>query len=97
MINVVDPTSATDENNNWYVDTKTSSLLKQMVPRVITGDLNMNNRRVINVKQAQSHESTHVADVNFVDTTMNNSNLLIIANYQKYVNDILNHSVGSIN
>ena len=97
VINVVDPTSATDESNKRYVDTKTSSLLKQMVPRVMTGDLNMNSRRVINVKQAQSHESTHVADVNFVATTMNNSNLLMTANYQKYVNDILNHSVGSTN
>ena len=69
-----------------------------MVPRVMTGgDLNMNSRRVINVKQAQSRESTHVADVNFVDTTMNNSNLLMTANYQKYVNDILNYSVGITN
>ena len=97
VINVVDPTSAADGSNKRYVDTKTSSLLKQMVPRVMTGDLNMISRRVIDVKQAQSHESTHVADVNFVDTTMNNNNLLMTANYQKYVNDILNHSVGSTN
>ena len=40
-------------------------------------------------------KSTHVADVNFVDTTMNNSNLLMTANYQKY--DISNNSVGSTN
>ena len=42
-------------------------------------------------------KSTHVADVNFVDTTMNNSNLLMKANYQKCVNDILNHYVGITN
>ena len=52
VINVVDPTSAADGSNKRYVDTKTSSLLKQMVPRVMTGDLNMNSRRVINVKLA---------------------------------------------
>ena len=31
VINVVDPTSATDGSNKRYVDAKTSSLLKQMV------------------------------------------------------------------
>ena len=41
------------------------------------------------------HESTHAADVNFINTTINNNNTQTTTNYQKYVNDRLNQSVGS--
>lgn len=64
--------------------------------RVMTGNLNVNSRGVIiNVKAAQAHESTHAANVNFVATTITNSNVMMTTNYQKYVNDGLNQSVGS--
>ena len=62
----------------------------------MTGNLNVNSRGVIiNVKEAQAHESTHAANVNFVATTITNSNVMMTTNYQKYVNDGLNQSVGS--
>ena len=63
--------------------------------RVVTGNLNMNSRSIINVQQVQAHESTHAANVNFVKTTISNSNAIITTNDQKYVNDRLNLSVGS--
>ena len=94
-INVVDQTSATDGSNESYVDTKTSSSLKTDCMRVMTGSLNMNSRSKNYVKQSQVHESTHAADVNFINTTIDNNNKQTATNYQKYVNDRLNQSVGS--
>ena len=95
VINVADPASATDGNNESYIDTKRSNYLKTNGMRVVTGNMNMNSRSIINVKQAQSQESTHAANVNFVKTTISNSNAIITFNCQKYVNDRLNLSVGS--
>ena len=56
VINVADPTIATDGSNNKYVDTETSNYLKT---RVMSGNLNLKSRSIINVKQAQAYESTH--------------------------------------
>ena len=61
----------------------------------MTGNLNMNSRSKNYVKQSQVHESTHAANVNFINTTINNNNKQTATNYQKYVNDRLNQSVGS--
>ena len=69
-INVEDPTIATDRRTKRYVDTKTSNYLKTNGRRVMTSNLNMKNRNTINVKQAQAHESTHAADVNFASATI---------------------------
>ena len=44
----------------------------------------MKSRRITNVKQAQAHESIYAADVNFVNTTVNNNNTPMATNYQKY-------------
>ena len=49
VINVEDPTSATDRRNKRYVDTKTSNYLKTDGTRVMTGNLNMKNRNMINL------------------------------------------------
>ena len=87
VINVADPTSAIDKNNESYTDTKTSNYLKTGGSRVVTGNLNMNSRSIINVETAHAHESTHAADVNSVNTTINNSNKPMITHHQKYVND----------
>ena len=95
VINVADLTSSTDGRNTRYVDTKSSNYLKTDGTRIMTGNLNMNSRSIINVKQVQSRESTHAANVNFVDTTIKDSGALLTTNYQKYVNDRLYHSIGS--
>ena len=52
VINVADPTIATDGSNNKYVDTETSNYLKT---RVMSGNLNLKSRSIINIKQAQAH------------------------------------------
>ena len=52
-INVADPTSATDGSNKRYFDTKTSNSLKSDGTGVMTGNLNMNSRSIINVQRAQ--------------------------------------------
>ena len=95
VINVADPKSATDGSSKKYVNTKTSTYLNTGGTRVMTGNLNINSRSIINVKPAQSHESTNAANVNFVNTTVNESNIMITSHHMKYVNDRLNHSVGS--
>ena len=95
VINIADPTSATDGSNARHVNTKTSNYLKTDGTRVMTGNLNMNNRSISNAKQAQSYESTRTAYANFVNTTINNNNTLMTTNYHKYVHYILNQSFGS--
>ena len=72
-INVADPTSATDGSNKRYFDTKTSNSLKSDGTRVMTGNLNMNSRSIINVQRAQC---AHAANVNFVNTTISESNVI---------------------
>ena len=57
-------------------------------------NLNLKSRSIINVKQVQAHESTHAADGNFFNSTIINNKTLMTTNYQKYVNDRLNLSVG---
>ena len=44
----------------------------------------MKSRSITNVKQAQAHGSIYAADVNFVNTTVNNNNTPMATNYQKY-------------
>ena len=95
VINVADPTRATDGSNERHGDTKASNYLKTDGTRVMTGNLKMNNRSIINAKQAQSHESRYAAYANFVNTTISNNKTLITTNYQKYVHDIMDQSVGS--
>ena len=57
----------------------------------MAGNLNMKSRSIINVKQVGGH----AADFKFVGTTIgNNINTLITTDYQKYVNNRLNLSVG---
>ena len=57
----------------------------------MAGNLNMKSRSIINVKQVEGH----AADFQFVGTTIsNNINTLITTDYQKYVNNRLNLSVG---
>ena len=74
VINVADPTRATDGSNERHGDTKASNYLKTDGTRVMTGNLKMNNRSIINAKQAQSHESRYAAYANFVNTTISNNN-----------------------
>lgn len=63
---------------------KTSNYLKTDGARAITGNLNMKSRNITNVKQAQAHGSIYAADVNFVNTTVNDNNTPMATNYQKY-------------
>ena len=95
VINVADPTCATVGSNERHVDTKASNYLKSDGTRVMTGNLKINNRSIINAKQAQSHESRYAAYTNFVNTTISNNKTLITTNYQKYVHDIVDQPVGS--
>ena len=53
--------------------------------RVMSGNLNIKSRCIINVKQAQANESTHPANVHVVNTSINNNYTLMTTNYQKYV------------
>ena len=61
----------------------------------MTVNLKINNRSIINAKQAQSHESRYAAYANFVNTTISNNNTLMTTYYHKYVHDIVNQPVGS--
>ena len=90
----MDQTSATDGSNESYVDTKTSSSLKTDCTRVMTGNLNMNSRS----KNYVSHRcmKAHMLLMLILSIQpINNNNKQTATNYQKYVNDRLNQSVGS--
>ena len=93
VINVADPISAADGSNKKCFDTETSNYLKTDDTRVMSGNLNLKSKGIINVKRAQAHESTHAADADFFNTTINNTNTLMKTCYQRYVNDRLNLSV----
>ena len=95
VINVADPTRAADGSDERHVDTKASNYLKTDGTGVMTGNLKINNRNIINAKQAQSHESRYAAYTNFVNTTISNNKTLITTSNQKYVHDIVDQSVGS--
>ena len=64
---------------------KKTILCKTDGSRVMSGNLNIKSRCIINVKQAQAHESTHPANVHVVNTSINNNYTLMTTNYQKYV------------
>lgn len=52
----------------------------------ITGDLDMKNNSIINVKDSLPPDSFHAANVNFGKVTVTNNNSMITENYKKYVN-----------
>ena len=67
--------------------------------RAMTGDLNMNTRRILNLRQPQSYENTHAVNVGFLKKELSSSNAklqtIIHNEYEKYVSDRFNHSVSS--
>lgn len=60
----------------------------------MTGDFNMNRKSTINVKKAQPQEKTLMLLI-LVLFMISDNNANIQTNYEKYVNDRLNHSVSS--
>ena len=64
--------------------------------RSMTGDFNMNRKSTINVKKGTTaRKNTHAANISPVYRTISDHNANIQTNYEKYVNDRLNHSVSS--
>ena len=52
VINVADPISAADGSNKKCFDTETSNYLKTDDTRVMSGNLNLKSKGIINVKRA---------------------------------------------
>ena len=64
--------------------------------RSMTGDFNMIRKSTINVKKGTTaRKNTHAANISPVYRTISDNNANIQTNYEKYVNDRLNHSVSS--
>lgn len=64
--------------------------------RSMTGDFNMNRKSTINVKKGTTaRKNIHAANISPVYRTISDHNANIQTNYEKYVNDRLNHSVSS--
>ena len=63
--------------------------------KAMTGNLNMNRRSIISLKEPQSHESTYTANINYVNKTISdNANVRpIMRSTSDYVR--LNHSISS--
>ena len=66
LINLGDAINPTHGTNKRYVDTKTNNFLRTDGMRAMTGDLNMNTRRILNLRQPQSYENTHAVNVGFL-------------------------------
>ena len=99
LINLGDAINPTHVTNKRYVDTKTNDFLRTDGMRAMTGDLNMNTRRILNLRQPQSYENTHAVNVGFLKKELSSSNAklqtIIHNEYEKYVSDRFNHSVSS--
>ena len=54
-----------------------ADLLPKDGSEAMTGDLNMTNHSIINLKDPKSSDNSHAASVNFVNTTINNSNTIL--------------------
>ena len=54
-----------------------ADLLPKDGSEAMTGDLNMTNHSIINLKDPKPSDNSHAASVNFVNTTINNSNAII--------------------
>ena len=79
--------------------TEQTNFLRTDGMRAMTGDLNMNTRRILNLRQPQSYENTHAVNVGFLKKELSSSNAnlqtIIYNEYEKYVSDRFNHSVSS--
>ena len=54
-----------------------ADLLPKDGSEAMTGDLNMTNHGIINLKDPKPSDNSHAASVNFVNTTINNSNTIL--------------------
>ena len=62
----------------------------------MTGDLNMNNNEIKNLKDPQAGDNAYAATVNFVNKTINNSNTIISTLIDKKIKESEKRSIESI-
>ena len=64
--------------------------------KAMTGDLNMNNNEIKNLKDPQAGDNAYAATVNFVNKTINNSNTIISTLIDKKIKESETRSIESI-
>ena len=84
--NLKDPVNDQDAGTKKYVEGEIAKIphvaaatdvLKLDGSKAMTGDLDMANHNLINIKDPQPSDSSHAASVNFVNTSINHSNSII--------------------
>ena len=85
IINLDTPSGDNHAANKKYVDDKiseipagdTSGLLPLDGSKAMTGDLNINNNEIKNLKDPKPSDSNHAASVNFVNKTISDNNVVL--------------------
>ena len=83
VIHVADPTSATDGGKKQAIIWKPMVQEQWLVIWIWTAKVELMSKR-------HRHKKRHAADVNFINTTINNNSTPMSIHYQKYVTDRLN-------
>ena len=73
-----------------------TDVLKLDGSKSMTGDLNMNNNEIKNLKDPQAGDNAYAATVNFVNKTINNSNTIISTLIDKKIKESEKRSIESI-
>ena len=73
-----------------------TDVLKLDGSKAMTGDLDMANHNLINLKDPQPSDSSHAASVNFVNTSINNSNSIIDGIIDRKIEESETRSIESI-
>ena len=96
IINFVDPTSPTDTSNKRYVDTKTNTFFNNWWFEINDWWFQYEEKEYHKCKKGTTaRKNTHAPNISSVYGTISDNNANIQTNYEKYVNDRLNHSVSS--
>ena len=74
-----------------------TDVLKLDGSKAMTGNLDMANHNLINLKDPQPSDNSHAASVNFVNTSINNSNTIINGVIDKKIKESEEKSIQTVN
>ena len=74
-----------------------TDVLKTDGSKAMNGNLDMANNSIINLKDPQTSDASHAASVNFVNTSINNSNTIIDGVIDKKIKESEEKSIQTVN
>ena len=103
IINLKHPTAQSHGANKKYVDDEIAKIPSQPLnvlkldgSKAMTGDLDMANHSIINLKDPQVGDNTHAATVNFVHKTVSDSNAVISTLIDKKIKESETSSIDLV-